>query len=210
MARQQTRSRAGRPPSVVAGQTVPQRLLAAATRLFAERGFEGTTVQDVVDAAGLTKGAMYHYFAAKDDLLFEIYASVLRLQMARMEKIAAEEGPVTGRLYEAAADVVGSTLDNFDEMVIFFRSLHQLSEQKQRRVERERQRYYERFCDLITEGQRSGDFRDDVNPKVAAHYFFGAVHHLSTWYRPGGALSPAQIGDSFAGMLLASLLPGRA
>ncbi|HWM40698.1 MAG TPA: helix-turn-helix domain-containing protein, partial [Streptomyces sp.] len=52
---------------------VPQRLMAAATRLFSEQGYDRTSVQEIVEAAGVTKGALYHYFGSKDDLLHEIY-----------------------------------------------------------------------------------------------------------------------------------------
>src|SRR5690349_10764613 len=98
--------RLGRPPMTVNGQTVPERLVEAALRLFAERGFEGTSVQDVVTAAGVTKGAMYHYFGAKDDLLAEIYARVLRMQMERLTAFVEQDVPVAERLFNAAADVV--------------------------------------------------------------------------------------------------------
>ena len=80
-------------------ESVRQRLLSAATRLFAARGFEGTSVQEIVSAAGVTKGAMYHYFDSKDDLLKEIYGRVLRLQMDRLFTIADGPGPVAERLY---------------------------------------------------------------------------------------------------------------
>ena len=57
-----------------AGTPVPQRLLAAATRLFAERGYDRTSVQEIVEAAGVTKGALYHYFGSKDDLFMAALA----------------------------------------------------------------------------------------------------------------------------------------
>ena len=72
--------------------SVPERLVDAATRLFADRGFDRVAVQEIVDAAGVTKGAMYHYFGSKDDLLHEIYARVLRMQIERLEKFATGEG----------------------------------------------------------------------------------------------------------------------
>ncbi|MGH3469983.1 MAG: TetR/AcrR family transcriptional regulator [Thermocrispum sp.] len=201
------RSRTGRPPSLVAGRTVPERLLTAATKLFAQRGFEGTSVQDVVEAAGVTKGAMYHYFASKEDLLAEIYGRLLRMQTERLEKFAAAEGPVVERLHGAAADVVVTTIEHLEPAVIFFRSLHQLSQAKQRQVRRERRRYHDRFCEMISEGQGSGVFRSDVTPDLVADYFFGSVHHLSTWYRPRGALCAAEVGATFADLLLAGLRP---
>src|SRR6201995_6092610 len=89
------------------GIAVPERLLAEATRLFAERGYDRTSVQEIVEAAGVTKGALYHYFGSKEDLLQEVYARVLRLQQERLDAFAGADAPIEQRLREAAAGVVG-------------------------------------------------------------------------------------------------------
>lgn len=140
------------------GTPVPQRLLAAATRLFAERGYDRTSVQEIVETAGVTKGALYHYFGSKEDLLQEVYARMLRLQQERLDAFADADAPVEQRLRDAAADVVVTTIDNLDDAAIFFRSMHHLSPEKNKQVRGERRRYHERFRALIEEGQRSGVF----------------------------------------------------
>src|SRR3954468_17351663 len=109
--------------SAAAASGVDGRLLAEATRLFARQGYDRTSVQEIVEAAGVTKGALYHYFGSKDDLLHEIYGRVLRLQMERLESIADKEEPVQRRLVEAAADVVITSIQNLDDTKIFFRSI---------------------------------------------------------------------------------------
>lgn len=187
--------------------TVPGRLLSVATRLFAERGFDRTSVQEIVEAAGVTKGAMYHYFDSKDDLLYEIYGRVLREQTVRLEKVAASEAPVRERLASAASDVVVSSIANLDDTKIFLQSMHQLNPEKQRAVRAERRRYHERFRALVEEGQHGGEFRVDQPADLVVDYFFGAVHHLGFWYRPEGELSAKQVGDHFADLLLGSLRP---
>src|ERR1700739_3914741 len=82
---------------------VKERLLHVATRLFARHGFESTSVQDIVDAAGVTKGAMYHYYGSKDDLLYEVYHQVLTMQTSHLDEIAAGPGNAEERLRAAAA-----------------------------------------------------------------------------------------------------------
>ncbi|NYH50652.1 MULTISPECIES: TetR/AcrR family transcriptional regulator [Nocardiopsis] len=188
--------------------TVPERLLGAATRLFAERGYEGTSVQEVVAAAGVTKGAMYHYFGSKDDLLYEIYARVLRMQTEHLVRIASRDASVVDRVRAAAADVIVTSIANMDDSVIFFRSMHQLSEEKQRAVRAERRRYHETFRDMVVQGQGEGVFRADVPADLVVNYFFGSVHHLSTWYRAGGPLTGEDVGRHFAELLVAGLRPG--
>lgn len=186
---------------------VPERLLATATRLFAERGYDRTSVQEIVAAAGVTKGALYHYFGSKDDLLHEVYARVLRLQQERLDAFAEQDAPVARRLRDAAADVVVTTIEHIDDATIFFRSMHQLSPEKQRQVRAERRRYHERFRALIEEGQRDGVFTADVPADLVVDYHFGSVHHLSSWYRPDGRLSAQQVGDHLADLLMRMLRP---
>ncbi|MEU8569743.1 TetR/AcrR family transcriptional regulator [Streptomyces pathocidini] len=186
---------------------VPQRLLAAATRLFADRGYDRTSVQDIVEAAGVTKGALYHYFGSKDDLLHEIYGRVLRLQQERLDAFADADAPVEQRLRDAAADVVVTTIANLDDAAIFFRSMHQLSPEKLKQVRAERRRYHERFRALVEEGQAAGVFSTATPADLVVDYHFGSVHHLSTWYRPDGSMTPQQVADHLADLLLRALRP---
>ncbi|MBA0124989.1 TetR/AcrR family transcriptional regulator [Haloechinothrix sp. YIM 98757] len=186
---------------------VPVRLVSVATELFAKHGFESTSVQSIVDAAGVTKGAMYHYFDSKDDLLYEIYGRMLRVQTAQLERVASADLPVTERIRAATVDVIETSIANFDDTKIFWRSMHQLHPDKQAQVRAERRYYHERFRALIQEGQDSGEFRADVPADLVVDYHFGAVHHLSTWYRKDGWLGAGDVGRYFADMLLSALRP---
>ncbi|MFF2813050.1 TetR/AcrR family transcriptional regulator [Streptomyces sp. NPDC058000] len=186
---------------------VAQRLLATATRLFAEQGYDRTSVQEIVDAAGVTKGALYHYFGSKEDLLHEVYGRVLRLQQERLDRFADADAPVAQRLRDAAADVVVTTIENLDDTKIFFRSMHHLSPEKDKQVRAERRRYHERFRALVEEGQRTGVFTTEVPADLIVDYHFGSVHHLGTWYREDGPLTPQQVADHLADLLLRALRP---
>ena len=190
--------KAARPP-------VKERLLRVATRLFARHGFEGTSVQDIVDAAGVTKGAMYHYYGSKDDLLFEVYHQVLSMQTSHLDEIAVGPGTAEERLRAAAGDVVQTSLDNLDDMIVFFRSLHMLPEDKQTQVRAERRAYQEKFRALVDEGVAAGTFRSDISSDVVVHYFLSVVNQLGSWYKPDGALSPGQVGDLFTELLIGGL-----
>ncbi|MYW04642.1 TetR family transcriptional regulator [Streptomyces sp. SID3343] len=187
---------------------LPRRLLRIASRMFAERGFESTSVQEIVAAAGVTKGAMYHYYASKDDLLVQIYHRMLEMQTERLNTIADGSGPVVDRLREAAADVVVTTLDNLDDAVVYFRSMHLLAPDKQAEIRAERRRYHERFRALIEAGQAEGLLRSDVSADIATHNYFGGVHHLNSWFQVDGEMSPRDVGDAFADLLLHGLAPG--
>jgi AcrR family transcriptional regulator len=187
---------------------VKERLLNVATRLFARHGFEGTSVQDIVDAAGVTKGAMYHYYGSKDDLLYEVYHQVLTMQTSHLEEIAAGPGSPEERLRAAAVDVVKTSLDNLDDMIVFFRSLHMLPEDKQAQIRAERRLYHDRFKALVDEGVAAGAFRADIPADIVVHYFLSVVNQLGSWFKPDGALSPADVGRQFTELLVGGLAVG--
>jgi AcrR family transcriptional regulator len=188
-----------------ASPPVAERLVQAAVRLFAERGYDATTVQDVVDAAGVTKGAMYHYFDSKDALLYEIYHRLLAMQAQRLEAIVAGPGSAGQRLRRAAVDVVETSVGRLDEAIVFFRSQHLLPADKQKLVRAERRRYHERFSELVAQGQRDGAFRTDIEPELAVTFFFGAVHQIGTWFHRDGPLTATALGERYTDLLLAAL-----
>lgn len=185
--------------------SIPERLLSEATRLFAEKGFDGTSVQEVVESAGVTKGAMYHYFSSKDDLLYEIYHRLLGMQMSRLELFADGEGSAEERLHGAAVDVLETSFRYLDELTVFFRSLHLLPSEKRKMIRAERRRYHERFRSLIEEGQREGAFRADIPADIVVQYFFGSVHQVSTWYHPDGPMSAEMVSEYYVSLLLDGL-----
>ncbi|MBF9070106.1 TetR/AcrR family transcriptional regulator [Streptacidiphilus fuscans] len=186
---------------------VQERLLAAASSLFAERGFAPTSVQEIVELAGVTKGAMYHYYSSKDDLLQQIYTRLLNLQSERLDAVVARDVSVDLRLSDAAADVVVTTLEHLDDAMVSWRSMHMLPPDRLAQVRADRRRYHERFRALIEQGQSEGVFRGDVSADLVTHQFFGGVHHLGSWYRVDGELTPVAIGAAFAELLLRGLQP---
>jgi AcrR family transcriptional regulator len=185
---------------------VRRRLVSVATRLFAEKGYENATVAEIVLAAGVTKGSMYHYFQAKDDLLYEIYHRVLTMQMDRLERLASGPGSAVDRLRAVAVDVVVTSVEHMDEVTVFFRSMHLLEPDKRTTVREERRKYHERFRAIVEEGQGAGILRTDLSADLAVHYFFGSVHHLGSWYHPDGPMNATQVGNVFAQLLIDGLL----
>ena len=98
-----------RRPVATSGAGVARRVLDAAVELFAEQGFDATSVQEVVERARVTKGAMYHYFRSKDDLLYEIYHDLITVQLAGMDRIMAAGGPAPDTLRAIIVDLIVTT-----------------------------------------------------------------------------------------------------
>lgn len=185
--------------------SVADQVTRAAVDLFAERGYANTSVQQIVAAAGVTKGAMYHYFQSKDDLLFGIYERLLSLQRSRLDAILDEGGPAAEVLERVCRDVVETSIEFLPEGTVFFRSLHLLSEPRRQEVTRRRREYHDRFAALVERGQAEGAFRSDIPTPVLVAHFFSDVHYLSHWYRADGPEDPREVAQQLTDLFLTSL-----
>ncbi|WP_454117984.1 TetR/AcrR family transcriptional regulator [Microbacterium lacticum] len=181
----------------------------AAVDLFATRGYETTSVQQIVEAAGVTKGAMYHYFASKDDLLFGIYDELLTLQKNHLDEIVARgvasDADVDDTLLTVCIDVVQTSIDHRLEGTVFFRSAHLLSVDRRDEVTRRRRAYHDAFAALLERGQAEGRYRTDIPIALLVAHFFSDVHYLTQWYSPTGAESGDLVAAQLADLYLTSL-----
>lgn len=193
------------PRTRAAGTTVPDLVLGAATRLFAERGFEATSVQQIVDTAGVTKGAMYHYFSSKDELLTGSYRQLLDRQLESLAAIAARDLPVVDRLRLISEDLVHSTLDELERATVFHNSMHLLKDPSRAQIRGQRRAFRRAFEGVVEEGIASGELRGDLAVDLVMFNFMGAIAYLPVWFTHDGSRTPDEIGTAFADMLIASL-----
>jgi AcrR family transcriptional regulator len=184
-----------------------ERIIASAVTLFAEQGFDATTVQQVVDHAKVTKGALYHYFDAKDDLLFEIYRALIGTQTADLETIVAQGLGPADTVRAILVNVVRSTVDRLAEAAVFFREAHKLDAERHTAFRADRRRYHESFRAVICDGQASGAFSSAVPAETTVQIAMGVVNQLPIWYRPGGSKDAGQLGNEIADFVLAALRP---
>lgn len=195
--------RRGRPPN----PHVRARILAAALELFAERGYDATSVTEVVLRAGVTKGALYHYFTAKEDLLYEIYKGLLDQQLADLDRILAQVGDPTRALRAVVENLVVTTVSHAREVVVFSRETSRLSEARWRALQTDWRRYQDAVRKLIRDAQRDGTFAATASPEVASWMIFGLTTTLPTWFRPDGPKSAPEIADEVSAMVLTALTP---
>jgi AcrR family transcriptional regulator len=194
----------------VEGETsILAKLTRASVHLFAEQGYGQTSVQQIVDAAGVTKGALYHYFKSKDDLLFGIYDRLLSLQRSHLDDIVARGLDAAATVRLVCEDVIVTSIDGLREATVFFRSQDMLSATRQTEVKRRRREYNDAFETILMRGQVDGVFRNDIPRPLLIANFFSDVHYLSQWYSPGGPLSREQVASELTDLYLAGLSSAR-
>ncbi|BCJ76610.1 TetR family transcriptional regulator [Catellatospora sp. IY07-71] len=195
----------GRSRTVAGAAGVRERVLAAATELFAEQGYAATSVQQVVDRAGVTKGGLYHYFGAKEDLLIEMYRAVFGERLAALDRIIGQGRDPEWTLRAIIDDIVVGTAAMIKESAAVSRELAAMDSERTQRLQADWRRYQETVRGLIRDAQEAGVFAAVASPEIVSWSIFGVTNSLHTWYRPDGPKAAAAIAKELADLVLTGL-----
>lgn len=176
-------------------------ILRIATALFREKGYNGTSLEDIADRVGFTKPAIYYYFDSKEDLLFAIVEGVVSRALERVERIRAQQLPPLERMHAILVENTRVVLEHLDENTAFYNERGLLSPERERMVRDIERAYTQVLRDTYAEGVRSGDLLD-IDPTVAVSTLLGATIWVYRWFRPGGRLSVEQVAEGVAELLL--------
>jgi AcrR family transcriptional regulator len=182
-----------------------ERVLDAAVDLFAEQGYDGTSVTQVIERAGLTKGGFYHHFASKEALLFEVYGDLITRQLDSMHEILSRRLPPAETLRLLIVDLVESTATSARRALVFWRELGRLGDERTAEYRAARRRYHDEVHKLVRQGQTSGAFAKVASADTVTFTIFGVINELPLWYRPSGRKKPNQIGNELADFVLRAL-----
>lgn len=191
--------------SIVGGRTVRDRLVDAAVELFAQQGYDATSVSQILERAGSTKGGFYHHFASKLALLSEVYGDLITRQLASMTMILDRHDPPAVTLRALILDLVESTAAGARRALIVMRDLSRLDDERIEEYRRLRRQYHDGVRDLITAAQLAGTFSTVASAETVTLTIFGVINQLPVWYRPDGPKAPVEIGHEIADLILAAL-----
>jgi TetR/AcrR family transcriptional regulator, cholesterol catabolism regulator len=174
--------------------------MAAAARVFAERGYADATVQDVADELGILKGSLYHYIRTKEDLLFRLYEDVHGDVDAILERAAAtgDDTPPLDQLDAYVTEVVAYSAANLPQLTAYHHELERLGPDRRETVRAWQRPHVDFVTGLIAEAQRRGEADASQDPAVLANLVLAATIWMHRWYRPSGRVTPAQIAEHCA------------
>jgi AcrR family transcriptional regulator len=155
-----------------------RQLLDAAVRVFARKGYHASRVGDIAEEAGVAHGLLYHYFKSKDDVLEAVFHENWSVLLARIASVEETEEPAADQLRHVAAILLRTWLHLPDVVRVVVREFGRSPE------------LAERIGDLaqpidviqrvIARGVASGEFRSDIDPRVAATVVYGSIDELLT------------------------------
>jgi AcrR family transcriptional regulator len=172
-----------------------------AARLFAERGYHGTSVGDLAEALGVQKGSLYHHIESKADLLWEVVREGADAFHAALDAIP-EALPATEKIRLALRGHLAVVAGQLELATVFVKEWNALEGPRRDAFLAERRRYEERIRELFREGVERSLLRTDLDVGTAALLFLSAGNWAYAWLRPGADT------DALADRIYAALLDG--
>lgn len=180
-------------------------LIAAGLALFQRNGFHGTSVKDIVDEAKLTKGAFYHHFESKEELLVLIHDEYLDYQAELIQRVQAIPGSAPERLRKFISAVMEGMEQYHANVTVFFQERRYLTGRRFSQLRARRERLEQQFHKMITEGVEAAEFRRDLDVQVTCLAILGMCAWTYNWFRPDGRMSAEEIAETFSRLVLDGL-----
>ncbi len=176
-------------------------MIAVAARLFAERGYQATSMSDLTEATGLAAGGLYHYIGSKEALLVRVCDQLMEPLLERAREIAAADEPAAERLQDLIGVWIAHIAEHRHHMLVFQQERQVIERQTQWRRVRKQRKEFERILDgVLEDGEEEGAFSFG-DRRLVLLGFLGMVNGTAEWMRPGGRLSPAEIAGGYYEML---------
>lgn len=182
-------------------------ILVEATRLFREKGYAETSVEDISGAVGLLKGSIYYYFKSKQEILYRIVKPPLEATVASVEKVVSSDLPPREKLHQAVRAHLQVFDDSFPEVFVYLQeNFNSVGVDMRREIIRLKARYDQLWGEIIGFGVRSGDFRPDLDARVTSYAILGMCNWMYQWYAKGKRCTALEIADLYFELLTRGLL----
>jgi len=176
-----------------------EELTREAARLFAERGFHGTSMGHIAEALGVQKGSLYSLTVSKQELLLETMREGARAFHAALDAVP-EDVPSVERIRLALRGHLRVVAEQAEIATVFTREWRYLDDAHRGEILEERRRYEERWRGLFREGVESGGLRTDLDAGAAALLVLSAANWAYTWLTPGRDTD--ELADRFTAILV--------
>ena len=189
--------RRGRPGHDVAS------VLAVSVEVFNERGYDGTSMEDLSARLGIGKSSIYHHVESKEELLRLALDQALTGLEEAAQEIKCADGPAVERLELLLRRSISVLVDRLPFVTLLLR-VRGNSEIERQALTR-RRRIDHLVTDLVREAVGDGALRPDLDPAVVARLLFGAVNSLTEWLKPTSKHTAAELGDVVCGVVFDGL-----
>src|SRR5258707_11053109 len=158
-------------------------IIEAGARVFAERGFHGATTQDIADVLGIRRASLYYYFPSKEGALELVCLQGVAGFVEVAKAIAAGPGTAADKLARLIKSHLSPLTDRSDFVRVFLNERQHLPAESRRRIGKWSRGLERVFEDVLKEGIRRGEFRSDLDTRLAVLGILGMANAVANWYR---------------------------
>ncbi len=177
-------------------------IIAAAAKLFKEKGYHATTIQDVADEVGMLKGSLYYHIRSKEELLYLVTKEPIRELIERQKKLKESQLSPRQKIVEFIRSHLKAFHDNYPHMFVFLQEKASLAEPVQAKVAGIDFRYETLLEAILREGVECGEFRPQLDLKMMAFSTLGMCNWMFKWYTKGGRMTIDEIAYHMAEIVL--------
>ncbi len=177
-------------------------VVATAAKLFAERGYDGTSMSELTEATGLAAGGLYHYIEGKDDLLIAICDELLEPLLVQAREIVAEGAAPVEQLRALVGAWVAHVVAHRDHMLVFTQERQAIEGEPRWRRVRSQRRAFEKILDeVLARGEADGSMTF-ADRRLSLLALLGMVNYTPQWVRKNGRLVAEEIAAGYCAMVL--------
>ncbi len=195
-----------RPSRTYEPEETRRAVVSSALELFERQGFHATSVQEISINAGVSKGAFYHHFEKKEDVLREIHDEFQDSQLSDVEDILQTYRTPTEQLRQIIQASLASTSRYRSHVTVFFQERRFLSEKDFAAVKRKRDKTERLIESIVRAGVEQGEFKPDLDVQIFTFSMIGMIAWTHQWFRPGGRLTAEEVGTEVADIVLSGIL----
>ncbi|MFE6361560.1 TetR/AcrR family transcriptional regulator [Streptomyces sp. NPDC057806] len=182
----------------------PETLLTVAVRIFNERGYDGTSMEHLSRAAGISKSSIYHHVTGKEELLRRAVSRALDGLFAILDEEPARAGPASDRLEHVVRRMVEVLIAELPYVTLLLR-VRGNTDTERWALERRRD-FDHKVADLLRAAAADGDVRGDVEVRLATRLVFGMINSIVEWYRPDGrGMNEREVADAVVQLVFGGL-----
>lgn len=187
------------------GESTESAFIQAATELFAERGFHGTSIADLAAALSLTTASLYYHVTSKQELLTRVLEAGMTDFLVNLETIAASDATARDKLRAALENHLDFVLHRSSAVRVFLRERRFLEPPYRDEYEARVDRYDTLFSCILSDALAAGDF-PDVDPLTTRMSILGMINWVVEWYDEAGQLSREKIKESILSLVMDRML----
>lgn len=185
-----------------------QEIIGVAARLFKEKGYRATTLEDIAAAVGMLKGSLYYYIRSKEELLYLVVRDPIRQAYSKLDEIVKSDAPVVAKIAHAVTNHIESFHKHYPHIAVYLHDYPHLMQQLQKNAIETPKHYQRLWTELLQQGVESGVLRNDLDVKITGYAVLGMCNWVYRWYNPNGALSAQEIAEIFTKLVLEGLTVG--